>query len=162
MRFIKLLLSSRLIYIAAMAIANPTNDEKSDVLWRNALNYNLSGTISPLHYLIQVEFPHTDLPLLISYDITIYIKYATQHINFYLPNWTVSAVALRQICTNMVHKIKLPIYYGKNYVMFDFDDVLLPDIYLLKMTLVNHKDTINNFTTNSSGISFIKAGEDIQ
>jgi len=157
MRFIKLLLSSSLIYIAAMAIANSTNDEKSDVVWRNALNYNLSDTILPLHYLIRVVFC-TDLPYLISkYEITIHIMFATQHINFHLPNSSnITRMDFIQICDKMDYKIK-PIYYGKNnVVMLDFDDVLLPGIYLLKMDLIN-----NNFTTNSFEILSIKEGEDI-
>ncbi|XP_025265940.1 aminopeptidase N isoform X2 [Camponotus floridanus] len=158
MIFIKLLLSSSLIYMTTMTITNPTNDEKSDVVWRNELNNNLSDTILPLHYLIRVVF-HTDWPyLLIICEITIHIMFATQHINFYLPNsnWTVIKMGLTQICNEKDYKIKLQIYYGKNnVVMFDFYDVLLPGIYLLKIDLAN-----DNFTTNALE-NFIKGREDI-
>lgn len=50
MTILELLLSS-MIYIAVMAIANPTDEE-----WKHsALNYNSSDCILPLHYEMQFK-----------------------------------------------------------------------------------------------------------
>ncbi|XP_025262248.1 aminopeptidase N-like [Camponotus floridanus] len=161
MIFIKLLLSSSLIYMTAMTITISTNDEKSDVVWRNELNYNLSDTILPLHYSIRVIFLPKRPHLISECKIIINIMFATQHINFNLPNskCILIGASLRQLCNGGDYPIKLPIYYGKNnIVMLDFDDFLLPGTYLLKIYFIN-----NNFTINVSEnyeIPFIKEGED--
>lgn len=53
MIFLKLLLRS-LIYITAMAIANPINEESENTS-RNISNYILSENVMPTHYKVQFK-----------------------------------------------------------------------------------------------------------
>ncbi|XP_025265057.1 puromycin-sensitive aminopeptidase-like [Camponotus floridanus] len=63
---------------------------------------------------------------------------------------------LTQLCSKKAYGFNSTNYEKENVVMLDFYEVLLPGVYLLRMDLIN-----NNFTTNSSEISFIKEGEDM-
>lgn len=159
----KLLFSGSLIYIAAMAIANPIY-EKSNVVWRNVLNYTLSDTVLPSHYYVRLLIG-TDY-FIGEYKITIHIIYATQHISFHIPNFSnITKMSLSRICDTSsiaTYEIKYINYKKNNIVMLYFDDALLPNKYMLKMQLNLENNFIrNNFTTNSFGISDKLKGEDI-
>ncbi|XP_029674829.1 aminopeptidase N-like [Formica exsecta] len=135
MTILKLLLIS-ILYIAAMAIANPT-DERWEVIQRNAFNYNSSDYILPLHYEMQLKlFDYS-----IRYSdylngkciIIIYIIFATQHISFHAPSlMNIINSKLKQINneSEIIYSIK-SIHNEDNIRVFNFDNMLLPGIYTL-------------------------------
>lgn len=118
-----------------MAMKNPTNKE-SDVVQNNALNYNLSDNILPLHYNIKLNFaPYIFLGESVT---TIYIIYATQHINFHLSNLILKSIIikseLKQNHSGMTYEPLSTNYnYENNIVAHNFDAILLPGIYNLRI-----------------------------
>jgi len=133
MRLLKLLLSSSIIYIATIAMEDFT-DKESDIVQCNALNYNLSDNIYPLHYNIKLNFTHNNL--VGEYVITIYIIYATQRINFHLSNSIIKSISmsseLKQIHSGNISEILLTkINYETNIVLYHFNATILPGIYNL-------------------------------
>jgi len=156
MRLLKLLLSSSIIYIATnihtIAMGNPT-DKKSDILQCNALNYNLSDNIFPLHYNIKLSFVHYDF--VGEYVITIYIIYATQHINFHLSNLIIKSIIslksiLKQTHSRMIYE---PTNYNfkTNIVLCNFNATILPGIYNLHIRF----EIPINIVKESFGIPYI-------
>lgn len=117
-----------------MAMENSTNKE-SDVVQHNALNYNLSDNILPLHYNIELNFI-SDI-LMSESVITIYIIYATQHINFYVSNSLIKSTLitrseLKQNNNGMIYEpVSIKYNYENNIVAHNFNAILLPGIYNL-------------------------------
>jgi len=134
MRLLKLLLSSSIIYIATIAMEDPT-DKESDIVQCNALNYSLSGNIFPLHYNIKLNFTYFDFAG--EYVITIYIIYATQHINFHLSNLMIKSTKslrsiLKQTHSGKIYEIVTTNYnFETNIVLCNFNAIILPGIYNL-------------------------------
>lgn len=146
MIFFKLLLSSSLICIVTMASVNST-DKKSVATRRKELNYILSNTnVLPLYYLIRL---FTDFFMGV-YEIDIYIVFATQYISFHLPIWSnIIDVSLRPISSkNKFYNITSINYSQNNVVMLNFDDDLLPGLYILEIKLNLKNSLINNVTKN--------------
>lgn len=133
MIILKLLLRN-LIYIAAIAIANPTNEESENTK-RNVSNYILSENIMPMHYKIQFEF--TSELLLGECEIIIYIMDATQHIAIHIPSWmSTTKWELKQINNKVIYKVKLDLDFDHlidddNIFTLYVDDVLLRGLYIL-------------------------------
>ncbi|XP_029674824.1 aminopeptidase N-like [Formica exsecta] len=150
MIFLKLLLSS-IIYIAAMAIANPT-DEKWEVVRRSAYNYNSSNyVILPLHYEMQLKL-YID-SLIGECTIIIYISSATQHISYYAPSLTRKIhLELKRINNGVIYKIK-SIHNEDKLTVLNFENMLLPGIYTLYMeyNIRNNEDFFESMYTNEEG-----------
>lgn len=77
------------------------------------------------------------------------------HLGKFVQSLIIRRMSLIQLCNKTSHRINSTNYGKNNVIMLDFDDVLLPGIYLLSMDLINY-----NFATNSSEILSIKE-EDI-
>lgn len=137
---------------------DPT-DKESDIVQCNALNYNLSDNIYPLHYNIKLNFIHYYLEG--EYKITIYIIYATQHINFHLSNSIIKSISMTSIL-NQAHSNRsyepalTQKLYSTNIVLCHFNATILPGIYNLH---IQFKITIN-IVRESFGIPYINENGD--
>jgi len=169
MTFLKLLLSSSIIYLAIIAIASPIEkkktkikgieiDEESEIM-RSVLNNkssNISDYIIPIHYKMK-------LMLLNDYlyskcKLTLNISYAKQYINFYVLNSTNIIRSKLKKTNGTIYKTK-PINPDKNnIVLLDFGDVLLRGVYDL------HIDFIIpiNIVRESFGTPYINEDEEIK
>ncbi|XP_025262599.1 aminopeptidase N-like isoform X2 [Camponotus floridanus] len=128
MIFLKLLLRS-LIYIAAIAIGDPT-DEVSENTKSYLSNY-ISKNVMPIHYKVQFKFI-SDF-LFGECEIIIYIMNATQHIGFHIPfPMSIIRSDLKQINNNVPYEAKqeLDSIYDDT-IMLHYDEVLLHGIYIL-------------------------------
>jgi len=151
MRLLRLLLSSSIICIATMAMKNLT-DKKS--MQCNALNYNLSDNILPLHYHIVLYFTQYNLES--ECVISIYVIYATQHINFYVSNSIIKSIIIRlklkQTHSGMIYNPEPPnCNYENNIVLNNFNATILPGIYDLHISF----QIPINIVRESFGIPYI-------
>jgi len=168
MTFLKLLLSSSIIYITVIAIANPMHDEESKIkeieiheepkIVRSVLNNKsiyISDNILPLYYNINLTFLNNYL--VSECIITIYISDAQQYISFYVPDST-NIIAWKLTQDKRVFET-ISIYRDNtNIVLLDFGDVLLRGKYDL---YIQFKIPIN-IVRESFGIPYINKDEKIE
>jgi len=151
MTFLKLLLSSNLIYIATMAIAIPI-DKISERARSCALIDQLSDYVLPIHYNVKLEL--NDEYFIGEYVITIYITHVTQQINFHMdPMSTKENTRLElKLLYNSKRNYNISTnYIAKDIVMLNFENVLLIGMYNLKINI----KIPNNIVRNSIGSSYI-------
>jgi len=167
MTFLKLLLSSSIIYITVIAIASPIHDEESKIreieideeskIVRSVLNNKsiyISDNIFPLYYNINLTFLNNYL--VSECIITIYISDAQQYTSFHVPDST-NIMAWRLIQNNMNYEIS--IYRDKtNIVLIDFGDVLLRGMYDLYIVF----EIPMNIIRESFGTPYINKDEEIE
>jgi len=154
MTFLKLLLSSNLIYIATMAIAIPT-DKISESARNSALIDKLSNYILPLHYNVKLEL--NDEYLIGEYVITIYIIHATQQISFHMAPMSIQNMRLElKLLHNSKVNYNISTYFiPKNIVMLNFENVLFTGIYNLNISVEIPINIVRNFL----GTSYINGDE---
>jgi len=160
MIFIKLLLSSSLIYVATMAIIIPVDETShSNSAQRNALIDKLSNYILPLHYNMQLRLIYDYF--ICDCTITFYIIRATQNISFHMldPINNVRTLKLTQNNSEMICKNISTNYYDENnIVVFNCENVLLPEIYNLHIRV----EIPMNIIEDSFGTSYINDDGDKQ
>jgi len=170
MTFLKLLLSSSIIYITIIAIASPMDDEESKIkgveideeseIVRSVLNKqyiissNISDYIFPIRYNMKLMFLNNYLHS--ECIITLNIPYAKQYISFYAPN-SMNIIASKLKKNNsVISEIKSMIRVKNNILVLNFGDVLLSGMYDLHIDFI----VPNNIARKSIGTPYInKDGE---
>jgi len=142
MTFLKLLLSSSLIYIATMATAISI-DKITESVQRSALINKQSDYILPLHYNMKLEL--LEKYFIGEYVITIYIIHATQEISFHIlhpiniTKYRYIRLELKQNDNRVNYETMSPCYNTDNIVhsciKYKFENVLLPGMYNLNINV---------------------------
>jgi len=148
MTFIKLLLSSSLIYIATMAIIIPIDETSRESAQRSALIDKLSYFILPLHYNMELRLVNDYF--ICDCTITIYIIHATHNISFHIldPMNNIRMSNLKQADSGTIYKRISTNYDKNNIVVFNYEDILLPGKYNLYVRVeIPMNNTEDSFET---------------
>jgi len=165
MTFLKLLLSSSIIYITIIAIASPKDDEESKIkgideeskIVRSVLNKkssNILDYIFPMHYDMKLALFNNYVRS--ECIITLGITYAKQYISFYAPNSMNIIASTLKKNNSTIGEIKSINRVKSNIILLDFGDVLQRGVYDLHINFI----IPINIVRESFGIPYInKYGE---